>query len=108
MGQWSADGILIPTNLLECAAFHKGVRPICKCGHSKVFNPHGLWWHFERRGWNDRLPEVRKRFWCIICRSNHRRKVAPARIDLVQESDSDVCLPFPPDRVWRKQVRRMR
>lgn len=108
VARWTAQGIEVPTCLVEAAAWHKAVRPVCRCGHAASFNPHGLWWHFTKRGWNEHLSQASKRFWCLICRYRTGTKVKPARIDLVAEADSDTQLPLPPREIWRKQVQRMR
>jgi hypothetical protein len=96
------------TNLLEAAALRQAVRPVCKCGHATSFDPFGLWWHYERRGWDDQLRAVRKRFWCIKCRSLHKRKLEPARLDLVGRTGADFVLPLPPEDVWKRVSRSLR
>ena len=108
MSRWTAEGELKATYLVEAAAWHQAIKPICQCGHSATFNPHGLWWHFEKRGWNDQLSEVRRRFWCTMCRSRSRHKVIPVRIELVRANAADIELPWPPEDVWKRQARRMR
>ena len=105
---WSADTCPVATNLMEAAAWHKAIRPVCRCGHAVSFDPHGLWWHFERRGWNDALPDVRKRFWCTMCRSRARKKINPIKLELVVPSESDIRLPWPPHEVWNRVIRKMR
>lgn len=106
--RWSPDGLRVATRLVEAAAWHNAVRPVCRCGHAASFNPHGLWWRFEQRGWSDSISEARSRFWCLVCRYKTGRKVKPTKIELVAESDGDIQLPFPPREVWRRQVKRMR
>ena len=106
--RWSADGIMVPTCILEVATLHQAVKPICVCGHSAAFNAHGLWWHFKRRGWDDRLTVAGRRFWCRICHSRGRRKVHPIRMELVKASDLDVRLPMPDERTWKAEMRRIR
>jgi len=98
----------VATHLLEAGAWHQAVKPVCSCGHSASFDPHGLWWHFERRHWDTRLEAVRLRFWCTLCRSQFRQKRTPVRLDLVASSAADIQLPLPPKHVWRKVQRRMR
>jgi hypothetical protein len=56
MPRWNAAGLLEPTSLTDAAAPRLVVRPVCRCGHNMTFDPHGLWWHFHKRGWDDRLP----------------------------------------------------
>lgn len=108
MPRWNAAGLMEPTSLTDAAALRLVVRPICRCGHSMTFDPHGLWWHFQRRGWNDHLPEVRRRFWCIVCMAGLRQKVRPVRIETVNERSAAVVLPMPPEREWKRQSRALR
>lgn len=108
MARWAADGSRIPTNLFEAAAWRRGVKPVCRCGHSAVFDPHCLWWRFERRGWDDRLEKALARFWCIRCKWRTGKRVRPARFDLVAQSVSDIVLEFPPEHEWKRAVRRFR
>jgi len=88
--------------------WRQSVRPICACGHSASFDPHGLWWHFERRGWDDYFEAARKRFWCIVCLSAHRRRYRPVKIELVKQSDRDIVLPLPSELEWKRLLRRVR
>jgi len=99
---------MVPTCLLEAATLQKAVKPICTCGHSATFDPHGLWWHYKRRGWDDRLSAARDRFWCRVCRSRLRRKVRPIRLDLVKPGPLDLKLPWPDDRIWKREMARVR
>lgn len=100
--------MLRATSLLEAAALHQGVMPVCACGHSAIFQPHGLWWHFQRRHWDDSIGAVRKRFWCIQCQSAKRRKITPQMVDLVKETASAIALPMPPNDVWKRVQRSLR
>nr|WP_208417709.1 hypothetical protein [Sphingopyxis panaciterrae] len=96
------------THIFEAAAWHYAVKPVCRCGHSATFSPHGLWWHFEKRGWNDHLRDARRRFWCRACAGRIGRRVTPVRIVLVAESTADIRLPEPEERVWKNALRRFR
>ncbi|MDE1914763.1 MAG: hypothetical protein KGJ57_17310 [Sphingomonadales bacterium] len=97
-----------PTHLLDAAGLGYAIKPVCECGHSVAFDPMGLWWHFERRGWDDHLPKVRLRFWCVMCRSKLRRKVRPIRLEVVDISSNDFTLPRPDERTWKKYSRSLR
>lgn len=97
-----------PTRILEAATLHKSVMPVCKCGHSARFEAHCLWWHFERRHWDDHLMAARARFWCRVCRSRKRQKVRPERIELVNWAAGDFELPWPDERTWKQATSRMR
>jgi hypothetical protein len=67
-----------------------------------------LWWHFERRGWDDRLFDARKRFCCTACQANNRRKIRPTRLELVGWCESDLQLPLPDERTWKRIMRQIR
>jgi len=108
MGRWTADGSRVATNLFEAAAWHYAVKPVCRCGHSTAFNPHGLWWRFERRGWDVRFEKALARFWCIRCKWRTGRRVRPVKFELVQQSVDDIELEYPPDHEWKRAVRRFR
>ena len=101
------DGIPIATTLFEAAAWHKAVKVTCRCGHAATFSPHGLWWHFERKGWDMRLGEARRYFACSVCRIVLRKKVRPVRLEPV-EGGGEVELPNPPEREWKRAQRRFR
>ena len=102
------DGGRVATTIFEAAAWHYAIKPVCRCGHCATFNPHGLWWYFERRGWSDRLADARKRFWCKVCTVRPDRWSRPVKLDLVREAEADICLEFPPEHVWKRAVNRFR
>lgn len=108
MPRWNAAGLMEPTSLTDAAALRLVVRPVCRCGHSMTFDPHGLWWHFQRRGWDDQLAEVPRRFWCIVCMAQWRQKVRPIRIETSSAPTAAILLPMPPDREWKRQSRALR
>lgn len=99
---------MIPTCILEAATLGKSVVPICRCGHSARFEPHGLWWYFERRGWDDRLSAARLRFWCRLCGSQRRDRVRPVQLKLISWASGDLELPWPDERIWKRAVARLR
>jgi hypothetical protein len=83
------------------------VKPTCRCGHSATFQPHGLWWLFTQRGWDDTFNAARARFRCRECGAK-RGKVEPIRIEAVRASEADAVLPLPPDREWTRAISRFR
>lgn len=99
---------MVPTCILEAATLQQAIMPVCACGHSARFEAHCLWWHFERRGWDDRLIAARSRFWCRVCASGKRRKVRPVRLEIVRAGKGDVELPWPDERIWKRAVARLR
>jgi hypothetical protein len=108
VARWTKDGLPQATSVLEAALWHYAIKVTCRCGHAATFNPHGLWWHFEQRGWDDKLRLIQPRFWCRACHTQARRKVRPIRIDLIKEMAGDIELPYPPADVWKRTLRRIR
>lgn len=106
--RWTAEGTRQPTCILEAALWHYAVKPVCRCGHSSTFDPHGLWNHFDKRGWCDSFPDARVRFWCRVCGVRTRRKVRPVTIEIAKAPKVDVVLPMPDEREWRRIVSRLR
>lgn len=45
------------SDLFDVACRYHTVQVSCQCGNVGVFDPHALWYPFERKGWNDRLHE---------------------------------------------------
>jgi hypothetical protein len=101
------DGLPVATNIFEAAAWQKAVRVTCRCGHAVTFDPHGLWWLFERKGWDVRFAEARRRFRCGRCFYERRHKVRPTAIEAVSASP-EVVLPMPPAHEWRRALSRFR
>ncbi|TCM17191.1 hypothetical protein EDF56_106307 [Novosphingobium sp. PhB165] len=106
--RWSKDGLMEPTCIFEAATLHHSVQVVCRCGHSARFESHGVWWHFTRRGWDDRFGPARKRFWCRVCRSKERKKVHPVKLEPVNWKEGDFELPWPDERRWKEAVRSVR
>lgn len=103
------DGLRRATHIFEAAAWHRAVLVTCsRCPHSATFNPHGLWWRFHRKGWDDHLGAARQRFWCRECARAIGKRVRPARLELVEERDGDVRLEMPDEREWKRAVGRFR
>lgn len=101
------DGLKVPTTIFEAAAFHYDVKVSCRCGHSAVFAPHGLWWKFYRKGWNDNFIDARERFYCRTCWMAAKGKARPIRIESVKQLIV-IELPLPDERVWKREQRRFR
>lgn len=108
MPKWNEHGVMVPSSITDAAALHCAIRPVCRCGHALTFDPHGLWWLFQQRRWDDRLAAARTRFWCISCRIGRKQKVHPIRIETVSDRSPGVVLPMPPEHEWKRQVRRLR
>jgi hypothetical protein len=104
----SSDGLQIPTTAFEAAAWQDLVRVRCRCGHWATHDPHGLWWFCRRRSWNDHFADLQQRFYCTVCFAVDRRKVRPTSIDTCSSGDATITLPRPPDREWKRALRRYR
>lgn len=105
---WNADGTRRPNSIFECGLWHYAVKPVCSCGHSSAFDPWGLWWLFERRGWNDHFWAAKGRFWCRMCSGRFKKRVRPVRLDTLKVAGGELMFPRPPEREWKKAVRRVR
>lgn len=106
------DTIVSPNplrDLFDAAVRHSCIRLSCRtCGHTRIFDPHGLWWLFQQRGWTSSLQDVPKRFWCSQCALTSRRKTKYPRLELVSDDPTGTPLPMPPMDVWKKTLRRRR
>lgn len=110
MSRFTADGTKQASNLFDAAAWQYAVRVSCGwCGHTAVFDPHAIWWHFQRKGWDDSLPSAAGRFACIPCRRNWQNEAkGTAKIKLVQEEPTIDSLPLPPENEWKRAINRFR
>lgn len=98
------DGLRVATNIFEAAAWHYTIKPVCgRCGHHELFDPHGLWWLFERKGWDDRLGVAARRFRCIPCLTKRNERVKQAKLYLVKDVPTRT-LPLPDEREWKRAV----
>lgn len=101
------DGLKVATHIFEAAAWQYSVKPLCRCGHFGLFHPHGLWWYFDKRGWDDHFDRARVRFWCRDCAGRLGRRIRPDRIDAVKEPPQ-ITLPLPDEREWKRAINRFR
>jgi hypothetical protein len=102
-----ADGLQIPTNVFEAAAWHELVRVRCACSHWAAHDPHGLWWLCYNRSWDGNFSALRARFYCTCCFAVGRRKIRPVSIDTCQ-GEPTITLPMPPEREWKRALKRVR
>ena len=102
------DGVPVPTTIFEAAALHWSVKVRCgRCTNVAIFEPAGLWWHFERRRRNDHFAEARKHFWCIKCAIGGVPRQRPSFLEAVRDQPGKFLEP-PPDREWKRATRRFR
>ncbi len=101
------DGDLrVATTAFEAAMWQNCVIATCLCGHFAVFDPHALWWLCHRRFWDDRFVQLRKRFYCSRCYAFDRKKHQPSFG--LTKSEPTFELEMPPEREWKKALRRVR
>ena len=97
-----------PQSVHDCGLVARTVELRCPvCYHVRRFDPYALWWLFERRGWDDRLVSIGKRFRCVACWIASRRKVRPV-VTVVDDAPSDDTLPRPDAASWKRSVKRRR
>jgi hypothetical protein len=105
MARFDKDGGRIPTNLFECAAWHVLIQVICRrpqCRRVAVFDPHQLWWRFERKCWDDALNRVGDKMRCGACGASG------AVSTLRRPAEVTVKLSWPDEREWKRALTRFR
>ena len=96
-------------DLFDAAVRHSAIRLTCRrCGRVAIFSSHALWWRFRRRGWADRLDDVRKRCLCLMCLHRDGEEVRNPEVELVDEAPTDTSLPRPSELDWKRELRRRR
>ena len=93
-------------DLFDAAVRHHTIKVSCGCGNVGIFDPHALWYLFERKGWNDKLSAVRKRMRCLQCYAAKRKRTLAA-LELCDENHTRQ-LPMPDLIEWKRQLRRRR
>ena len=96
-------------DLFDAAVRHMTVQLSCpRCGHAAHFDPHAMWWLFERKGWNDRIGQVVRHFFCSTCRSQTSTRVRPhiALLDVSVPVDTPLQMPTP--EAWKRMLSRRR
>jgi hypothetical protein len=101
----NADSTRTATNLFETAAWHCHVHVRCTmCLHHAIFAPHGLWWLFHRRHWDDSFGAVGRR---MRCRMGKPRCGGRGKVSLTSQP-ATITLPDPDEREWKRAVSRFR
>ena len=93
-------------DLFDAAVRHRTIKVSCACGNVGIFDPHALWWLFERKGWNDRLTAVSQRMRCLQCYAAKRKRTLAA-LELTSAAHTRQ-LPMPDIIEWKRQLRRRR
>ena len=93
--------------LLHCALYQRTIEVTCPgCRRIVKFDAVPLWWWFERRGVDDVLSTVMRRFYCTRC---HRAgKVVRPRWRITEDAPDPCKLPYPDEREWKRQISRYR
>ncbi len=93
---------------LEHCALHRGTITVtCKqCQRIRRFDAVALWWLFQRRGWDDGLPDAARRFRCSSCPKTGRRGIVDWQITRDRADDDQP--PFPDESTWKRLVARYR
>jgi hypothetical protein len=92
-----------PRDVFEAAARQYSVRVTCtNCQHSLVFDPHELWWHFERKGWDQNFRRCGERFRCSVC-----LRRSPA-FELTRDEPERHRFPMPSPHEWKHAINRYR
>ena len=96
-------------DLFDAAVRQRRVRLTCaKCRHVTVFDAVALWWLFERKGWQDRFKDVRKRCVCLLCLHERGLKIRYPELELVGDPPTETRLPLPSEIEWKRELRRRR
>ena len=94
--------------LQHCALYRRTIRLICPgCRRERRFDAVALWWMFERRGWNDRLPSAYGRLYCDACLVKAGRKIRP-QAEITREQPDAHQPPYHDETTWKRLVSRYR
>ncbi|HEY1124752.1 MAG TPA: hypothetical protein VGE65_03900 [Sphingobium sp.] len=82
---YNKDGLRHPSNFLDAAAWGYSIRVDCgRCSHMAIFDAPKLWWHFQRKGWEDTRWAAGVHFFCTKCAAKLRGRVRPGKISYVK------------------------
>lgn len=94
------------TTIFDAAVRHQTIKVSCQCGNVGIFDPHALWYLFQRRNWSERLPDVRKRMRCLQCYYAKRKRTLPTLE--ISDDNHTRQLPMPQIGEWKRELRRRR
>lgn len=97
------DDRRVATSIFEAALWGYSVKISCRCRRAGVFEPHGLWWRFKRKGWSDDFRDAVRCCYCQSCSQRHGRKIRPVSMETSNEPPR-IRLPLPDEREWKKAV----
>ena len=96
-------------DLLDAAVRHQTIRLRCLlCPRVSHYDPHAMWWLFERKAWADWIRDVPHHFYCPDCRKRNGAKVRPKIETLDGMVPVDRFLAMPSDRDWKNALSRRR
>jgi hypothetical protein len=96
-------------HITDCALYHENLRVTCpRCGNSKVFSSHALWWLFHKRRWDDALRSAGRRFRCLVCDGARGQARATAALTITRDNPTGPQPPMPDEREWKRLVNRQR
>ena len=105
------DGLKVPNHIWEAAAMHRLILVECRmshCGNRGIFDPHALWWLFERRGWDGYFRVAERRFYCRPCSTVRHFRVKNAQMSPIGAGNVTHPLPMPSELDWKKFLSRHR
>ncbi|MGF7150093.1 hypothetical protein FHS96_003751 [Sphingomonas zeicaulis] len=93
--------------MFDAAVRHRTIRLECpRCRRVAVYDPHAIWWLFERRHWPGGLRVVGRHFHCRQCREQSGERVRP-RVSASRDAPTHE-LPMPSLQQWHQALRRHR
>lgn len=94
--------------LMHCALYRTTLKLSCRrCPHSVSWDAVPIWWHFHRKGIDDRIPDVLRRFYCLKC-WRERRVVSRPRLEFTKDMPGGCYMPYPDEREWKRIISRYR
>lgn len=94
--------------LMHCALYRTTLRLRCtRCPHTVSWDAVPVWYHFHRKGIDDRIPEVLQRFYCTLC-WRERQVVSRPRLEITKDMPQECGLVYPSDREWKGITSRYR
>lgn len=98
-------------SLTDCALYRRTVHLVCaseECGHFRILDAVPLWWLYNRRGWDDRLPGFLRHFYCSRCWRAKRWILRPRYRITGEVPPEKGQFPYPLESEWKRLVRRYR
>jgi len=95
-------------DLFDAAVRHRTIRLDCpRCKRVAIFDPHAVWWLFERKRWPGGLRDVGRHFYCSHCRNRAELRVRP-QVSLSEQHPTSLAMAMPDEREWKRALSRRR